>query len=125
MRPIPKKLRQRLVESKEMDECCCCKYDDEEKRKSVKSRRTNIEWNHVWTFAGRQINEIWSLVPLCEYHHRGNNGTITKAGKEASEYESVRKLIDSGFENLSKYQKPMDNTWENLINYYTKYYEKS
>lgn len=29
-----------------------------------------IEWHHVWTYAGKQINEVWAIVPACQKHHR-------------------------------------------------------
>ena len=28
-----------------------------------------ITWEHAFVFAGKQINEPWCLLPLCEYHH--------------------------------------------------------
>lgn len=31
-----------------------------------------IEWEHALIYAGKQVNEIWAIVPCCVYHHRGN-----------------------------------------------------
>jgi hypothetical protein len=31
-----------------------------------------ITWEHVWIYAGRQINEIWAIIPLCWFHHLGD-----------------------------------------------------
>lgn len=100
---IPVKLRQRLANRKDMNKCCHC------------GTRQNIEWNHVWTYARKQINEIWSIVPLCAYCHRGNNGTIFKHAKQASEKESIKRLIKSNFENINKYPK---KDWNLIIKQY-------
>lgn len=31
-----------------------------------------ITWEHTIIFAGRQLNEKWAIIPLCEYHHAVN-----------------------------------------------------
>jgi protein involved in ribonucleotide reduction len=103
MRPIPIKLRQRLANRTDMNTCCACKAGGK------------MEWNHVWIYAGKQINEIWSIVPLCTYCHRGNNGTIFQASKEASEKESIKRLVESNFENLELYYK---KDWDSIIKQY-------
>jgi hypothetical protein len=110
MRPIPHKLRRELGLDPFMKICVHCSNEP-------------VEWNHVWTYAGKQINEIWSIIPLCQHCHRGNSGTIFQEAKERCEYESIKRLVDSGFENLEFYQKLNDKTWENRINYYTNVYE--
>jgi hypothetical protein len=28
-----------------------------------------IQWHH-WSYAGKRVNELFSIVPLCEEHHR-------------------------------------------------------
>lgn len=28
-----------------------------------------IEWHHVWTYAYKQINELWAILGLCHKHH--------------------------------------------------------
>lgn len=28
-----------------------------------------ITWEHAIIYAGRQLNEKWAIIPLCEYHH--------------------------------------------------------
>ena len=28
-----------------------------------------ITWEHVIIYAGKQLNEIWAIIPLCEKHH--------------------------------------------------------
>lgn len=29
-----------------------------------------VEWHHVWTYAGRQIDEEWAIVGACAHHHK-------------------------------------------------------
>lgn len=41
--------------------CCYCGKDKE------------IQWHHVFIFAGRQVNAKWAIVPACEKHHREVN----------------------------------------------------
>lgn len=31
-----------------------------------------VTWEHALIYAGRQIQERWAIVPLCEYHHSVN-----------------------------------------------------
>lgn len=33
-----------------------------------------IDFDHVWTYAGRQINELWAILGVCERHHRMKDG---------------------------------------------------
>lgn len=30
-----------------------------------------ITWEHAFTYAGKQIQEVWAIIPLCWYHHLG------------------------------------------------------
>lgn len=32
-----------------------------------------ITWEHTYIYAGKQINEKWAIIPLCEYHHAVNS----------------------------------------------------
>lgn len=59
MRPIPPKLREKLSESKFMKRCCIADHEC----------RGRIEFHHNLTFAGRQVNEEFCILPLCTYHH--------------------------------------------------------
>jgi len=61
MRPIPKKLREQMADDPFMKCCCICGAQP-------------VEWHHNETFAGRQRNETYLIVPLCHKHHTGNEG---------------------------------------------------
>ena len=57
--PIPKEIREVLNDDPVM---LFCIFDN-----STCKGRT--EWHH-WSYAGKRVNELWSIVPLCEKHHR-------------------------------------------------------
>lgn len=61
MNPIPSKLRRELNNDPLMHDCILTGLDCIGK----------IEWHHVFTYTGKQIQEKWNILPLCEYHHRG------------------------------------------------------
>ncbi len=42
-----------------------------------------IEWNHGFTYAGKRINELYFLTPLCSKHHR----------EEAKHREAIRTFM--------------------------------
>jgi len=64
MRPIPPKMRQELASDPRMRQCSVwtpnARYGPCEGR---------IEWHHVWTYGGKQINEPWAIVGACHQHH--------------------------------------------------------
>lgn len=60
MRPIPKKLRDELAADPFMKQCL---------RLQEGTCKGRITWEHAWSYANRQINEKWAIVPLCEHHH--------------------------------------------------------
>lgn len=74
MRPISKKNKE--IISTDPFYCSCARKNDGDC-----DGRITIE--HALIYAGRQIDEIWNLIPLCEYHHAVNKhqdgGNLDKA----------------------------------------------
>lgn len=33
-----------------------------------------IEFDHSWIYAAKQINEVWAIIGLCQYHHYAKDG---------------------------------------------------
>ena len=57
--PIPKAIREELAEDPYMKKCAL--------QDSYCSGR--VEWHHAFTYAGKRVNELWSIIPLCHEHH--------------------------------------------------------
>lgn len=62
MNNIPKKLREKLTHDKFMRRCILAESRD--------PCRGKVEWHHVWTYAGKQIQEVFAIMPLCAEHHK-------------------------------------------------------
>jgi len=62
------------------------------------------EWDHAFTYAGNQIQEVWAIVPACEYHHRGPGFN--------KRYNQFRALQRATSDDLAKY--PRSN-WLGLM----------
>lgn len=58
--PIPEDLRS-FLEGDPFMKKCVITGDEHEGR---------IEWHHAFTYAGKRQNEIWSIIPLCQKHHK-------------------------------------------------------
>lgn len=57
---IPKKLREEMSKDPYYKRCCLHNLDCSGK----------IEWHHALTFAGKQIQRKFAIVPACEHHHK-------------------------------------------------------
>ena len=63
---MPAKLRKQLSTDPFMSKCA---------RKELLQDHTcqgRITWEHVFIFAGKQIQEDWAIIPLCELAHSVN-----------------------------------------------------
>lgn len=85
MRKIPAKLRQELAVDPYYQVCA--------RRNADCAGR--ITWEHCWTYAGKQINERWSIIPLCWRHHLGDK--LNKRINQQISYNRATK------EELKKY----------------------
>lgn len=68
-----------------------------------------VTWEHAIIYAGRQLNEKWAIIPLCEKHHGVNNyQDVTAVNKEASLWVALNRASDLELRMVSKainYQK--------------------
>jgi hypothetical protein len=77
-----------------------------------------ITWEHVLTYAGKQIDEKWAIIPLCEYHHAVNQYQDgTGLNKEKNTWVALNRATD---DELRKYSKGID--YINLRNRLNKIY---
>ena len=72
-----------------------------------------VEWEHAWIYAGKQIQEVWAIVPCCTSHNRGKG--IVKS------YNQYRSIIRADLDDLKK-RYPKRN-WDQDYLYLTGMYE--
>lgn len=99
MRPIPSKLRERLAAEPRMKACPI--------RDGLCSRK--IDWHHVWMYAGRQINEAWAILGVCDRHH-----DLVERDQEIKEDLQRISLRLATEEDLAKYPR---KDWAQLRSY--------
>jgi hypothetical protein len=65
------------------------------------------EFHHAFTYAGKQINEAWAILPVCEEHHRGvgfeNNYCQYRALLRADINELQKRLFKKNWLQTFKY----------------------
>lgn len=65
-----------------------------------------ITWEHTLIYAGKQIDEVWAIIKLCEYHHDVNtqqgNGDLQK---EKNVWIALNRATD---QELIKYSKAIN-----------------
>lgn len=69
MRPIPQKLRKEMSDDPYYEQCVLTNH----------GCVGRIEWHHAVIFGGRQLNEKWAIVPLCQWHHKNVENKEIKA----------------------------------------------
>lgn len=94
MRKIPPKIRAQIDQDPYYKVCA---------RKDEGNCQGRITIEHVLIFAGRQIDDLWNLLPICEYHHGVNKfqdgGDLNK---EKHLWIALNRATD---EELAKYSK--------------------
>lgn len=55
-----------------------------------------ITWEHAIVYAGKQLNEKWAIIPLCEFHHAVNRH---QDGKGLDKTENVRIALNRASED--------------------------
>ena len=88
MRKIPLKLRKEMSDDPYYKSCL---------RKKEGNCKGRITWEHCWMYAGKQINEKWAIIPLCEYHHLGQG-----LNKKLNHWFSVNRMTE---DDIKKYPK--------------------
>ena len=102
MNCIPPKLRKQLSEDPEYQKCLRAGSDCQGR----------ITWEHANYSQGRQIQERWSIIPLCVYHHLGKG-----LNKEYNQFLSLRRATE---EDLAKYPR---SDFKQKLKYLTTKYE--
>lgn len=114
MRPIPEKLKKEMLAEKYYKQCSL-------KGHGECGGRITLE--HAIIYAGRQLNERWAIIPLCERHHQV--GIYQDAGtleKDRNVWVALNRATDEELHAVSKvvnYYRMRDN----LNNKYGEYKE--
>lgn len=62
-----------------------------------------ITWEHAIIYAGRQVNEVWAIIKICECHHGVN--TYQDGGnfnKELNVWVALNRATDDELRAISK-----------------------
>jgi hypothetical protein len=71
-----------------------------------------ITWEHAIIWAGKQVNEVWAIIPLCHYHHQGGG-----LDKDKNRYLALKRATDA---DLAKYPK---RNWKQELEYLKQKYD--
>lgn len=94
MRKIPNKLREEMAQDPYYSECA--RLGD-----GVCGGR--ITWEHAIIHAGRQLNEKWAIIPLCERHHSiGSYMDRGDLNKQENLRIALNRATDAELEAISK-----------------------
>lgn len=92
MRKISPKVKTKLI----LEPDLCARRDEG----NCKGR---ITWEHALIYAGRQIDEVWAIIKLCEYHHAVNTHQDGKGlDKEKNVWIALNRATDEELEQYSK-----------------------
>ena len=92
MRKIPQKLKDEILADPFYIKCA--------RAGGCKGR---ITWEHAIIFQGRQLNEKWAIIPLCEYHHAvGIYQDCGDLNKEENERIALNRATDQELLAVSK-----------------------
>lgn len=59
--PIPLRIREELENDPYMTRCIL---------EFLPPCNGRIEWQHAMTYAGKRVNELYTILPLCQKHHK-------------------------------------------------------
>jgi len=87
MRPISPRVRKQIDSDPFYNQCCIC-------------GSKQVILHHVWIYSGKQIDEAWAIVPVCEEHH---DNCHTK--KDLDIVNKIKYISITRATNLNKYPK--------------------
>lgn len=90
---IPKRLRELLANDQFYKKCCLTGKTNEK-----------IDWHHNFNFAGKNLNEKWCILPVCNSIHQYHQG-ITSKVKEKLNWIMYNRANN---QTLKRYSKAKD-----------------
>jgi hypothetical protein len=103
MRPLTPKLKREIDADPYFKTCA-------RKGEGYCDGRITIE--HAFIYQGRQINELWALVPLCWHHHLGSG-----LDKKKNQWISLKRATIADLKKYPNYN------WLQQIQYLNKQYD--
>jgi len=110
MRPIPTKVKQELEADPRMKKCIyttalasCLAATEAECIEPCVGR---ITWEHAFIYAGKQINEPWAILGICEHHHLGAG-----LDKDFNRYVALKRLDGDQLDEIQK-KYPRVDWWQ-------------
>ena len=112
MTRIPPKIKEQLAADPFMKQCCI-------------TGDHRAEWHHVWIYGGKQIQEVWAILPLSLRKHRIGAEAFHNGCRETKDlcmFISLCRCRDLGLwpSMLKKYPK---KDWKFIFNKLSKKYE--
>lgn len=116
---IPKQLLSSILTDPFYEKCI---------RHQEKQCSGRVTFEHVWIYAGRQIQELWAIVPLCTLHHAVNE--YQEGGdlrKEIGQHVSLQRASDKDLEKYPKTdwkqkRKYLESKYANIYHTFVKQY---
>lgn len=94
MRAISKKVKDELLADPRMKVCA---------RRDEGNCDGRITFEHALIYAGRQLDEAWAILGICEYHHGVNKHQDGGAmNKEKHEWLALRQAPEGRLKELGK-----------------------
>jgi len=95
MRKISSKVKENLLKEPQI----CARYRDG-------GCDGRITWEHTLIYGSKQIDEVWAIIFLCEYHHSVNKHQDGDGlDKEKNVWIALNRATD---EELKRYSKAVD-----------------
>ena len=107
MAKIPEELREEMASDPYYTKCA---------RASEHNCQGRITWEHPWQYAGKQIQEKWAIIPICEFHHAV--GKFQDGGDLNKQENQKIALMRATPADLKKYPKKdwdFEKTWLNIL----------
>lgn len=103
IKSIPKKQREIMIGDTFYHKCCL----------QDKECFGKIQWHHHFKWSGKRTNDIFGILPVCEFHHRNES---RKDIKERLDWIMVNRMTEIDF------RKYRTRNWEHTKKYLNKKY---
>lgn len=93
--PIPRAMRQEMAEMPFYK--LCARRGDHECADENGRPTSRLTWEHAMIYAGRKVQEIWAIIPLCPWSHLGPG-----LNKEKNQWIALSRATDKELEKYPR-----------------------